>query len=232
MSCVLLTGCSSIGGVTAIDVDKEYSKAYIETERETVNESSKSATKSGEGLLYEESNKKSLSDISVSGDNSNTSGGSLTVPKRPTKQVYETETQTTSYETYAVATLEYETREETVPIETTVAESTVDYGNTPEIYYSSFGEPTSRTDINLLDVDGIKKDAYGNYIVPYSTYGNQNVGITNERGKIPYIFYYDSLGNIINPFPDELKNYKNYYELGYYTDDAGNKHLLPIIEIK
>lgn len=241
--CSTLTGCSSIIGVESIDVDKEYQKqttSQVSSSVETLEdrETQETPESSGEGLIYSEEyeTEKSLGNISVD-DGISIDNDSLEVLKAPTRATTAAPTTapttTASPETYAVATLEPSTTEAYVTAaETTVAETTRDYGETPTKYYSEFGVAVRRTDVSVPDVGGISKDSYGNYIVPFSIYGVSNSPITNERGKIPYVFYYDSLGNILNPFPDDLKKYSSYYELGTYLDSDGKKRLLPITDIK
>lgn len=241
--CITLTGCSSIIGVESIDVDKEYQKqttSQVSSSVETLEdrETHETSESSGEGLIYSEEyeTEKSLGNISVD-DGMSIDNDSLEVLKAPTRATTAAPTTapttTASPETYAVATLAPSTTESYVTeAETTVAETTRDYGETPTKYYSEFGVAVRRTDVSVPDVGGISKDSYGNYIVPFSIYGVSNSPITNERGKIPYVFYYDSLGNILNPFPDDLKKYSSYYELGTYLDSDGKKHLLPITDIK
>lgn len=241
--CSTLTGCSSIIGVESIDVDKEYQKqttSQVSSSVETLEdrETHETPESSGEGLIYSEEyeTEKSLGNISVD-DGMSIDNDSLEVLKAPTRATTAAPTTapttTASPETYAVATLEPSTTAAYVTAaETTVDETTRDYGETPTKYYSEFGVAVRRTDVSVPDVGGISKDSYGNYIVPFSIYGVSNSPITNERGKIPYVFYYDSLGNILNPFPDDLKKYSSYYELGTYLDSDGKKRLLPITDIK
>lgn len=242
--CITLTGCSSIIGVETVDIDKEYQRqttSQVQSSVETLEarETQETSESSGEGLIYSEEyeTEKSLGNISVDDGMSidNDSLGVLKAPTRATTAAPTTAAPTTTapQETYAVATLAPSTTAAYVTAaETTVAETTRDYGETPTKYYSEFGVAVRRTNVSVPDVGGISKDSYGNYIVPFSIYGVSNSPITNERGKIPYVFYYDSLGNILNPFPDDLNKYSNYYELGNYVDSDGKKHLLPITDIK
>lgn len=224
---LILTGCSTIVGIKpreSIPPKESTTVDYVEemTEEET------SSVVSGEGLV-DDGNKKSLGDISIDGENdSSLKFGQLVAPTRPTEATTTTEEYTTQeYTTQAVAALETTTQSYTEP--TTTAR---DWGDTPNMYSSSFGAPKYKTNVEVPDKEHLKKDSYGNYIIPYEMYSYSQQLPLNERGKIPYVFWYDEFGNILNPFPDELEKYKDRYELGVYKGDDKLNHLLPTVPVQ
>lgn len=224
ISCLVLTGCSTIAGIKPRETIPSQSttsaiEQYEPEETTTV--------ASGEGLIEPET-KKSLGDISIDGDGNEEDSrfGQLVVPTRPTERTTE-ETTTEAYTTQEVATIQYNTTEAYTEPSTTAR----DWGDTPNIYSSSFGQPKYKTNVEVPDKDGIKKDSYGNYIIPYEMYSYSQQLPFNERNKIPYVFWYDEYGNILNPFPDELDKYKYLYELGIYEDENKLSHLLPTVPV-
>lgn len=220
---LLLSGCSTIVGIKpreSITSAPTMETTIIETEEES------SSVSSGEGLL-DDGNKKSLGDISVDGEfDDNSKFGQLVAPTKPTETTTTEEYTTEQYTTQEPITIEETTASYTEP--TTTAR---DWGDTPNMYSSSFGTPKYKTDVNIPDKDYLKKDSFGNYIIPYEMYSYYQQLPVNERGKIPYLFWYDEYGNILNPFPDELKDYKDRYELGVYEGEDKLNHLLPTVPV-
>lgn len=220
---LLLTGCSTIVGIEpreSVTVKPTMETTIIETEEET------SSVSSGEGYIDEENNK-SLGNISIGGDIDDSSRfGQLVAPTKPTEA-----TTTQEY-----TTEEYTTQEAINLVETTTAyvepETTArDWGDTPNMYSSAFGSPKYKTNVDVPDKSHLNKDSYGNYIIPYEMYSYRQQLPVNERGKIPYVFWYDEYGNILNPFPDELKDYAHLYELGMYEDENNMSHLIPTVPV-
>ena len=220
---ILLSGCSTIAGIKPREtISSQSTTSAIEQSMPE-----ETTVASGEGLIEQET-KKSLGDISIDGESNydDSRFGQLAVPTKPTESTTHEETTTEECTTQAVATIESTTIAQTEPVTTAK-----DWGDTPNMYSSSFGSPKYRTNVEVPDKDYLKKDSCGNYIIPYEMYSYSQQLPLNERGKIPYIFWYDEYGNILNPFPDELKKYDYMYELGVYEDENDLKHLLPTIPV-
>lgn len=67
-------------------------------------------------------------------------------------------------------------------------------------------------DIELPDVSGFDKDAYGNYILSEEALTGERLPL-NSNGQIDYIFYYDSNDNVVNPMPEYYENYPEYFTM-------------------
>lgn len=222
---VSLTGCSSIVGMkstTSVSVTEASTESLLETPGD--------ASISNEDLIEEESTRVGLGDISI-GNESIDSGeqfGKLVVPTKPKETTTERETEYNNLTNAAIATLESTTERETTTAQTTA----VDWGETPTMYSGNYGSPKFKTNINVPDKSNVKRDSYGNYVIPYEMFSHKDQLPYNERGKIPYMFWYDQYGNILNPLPDELKKYEEHFELGIYVNQENNlKQLLPTVEV-
>lgn len=102
---------------------------------------------------------------------------------------------------------DYEVVEVTESTEVVLQEDVYSYKNEWEYKYP---------DIDVPDVVGIDKDAYGNYIITEDMFQNEELLPFNESGYIDYVFYYDYDGNALNPMP---KLYNDY--LFYFNQNGG-----------
>lgn len=68
-------------------------------------------------------------------------------------------------------------------------------------------------EIDLPNVDGVSKDAYGNYVITKEMFDTGSNLPLNDDGYIDYIYYYDADGNVLNPFPELYNNYLDYFGL-------------------
>lgn len=82
-----------------------------------------------------------------------------------------------------------------------------------DVYESQSEWEYKYPDIDLPDVDGIKKDAYGNYIITQEMFLSKDSLPFNESGYIDYVFYYDYNGNTLNPMPKIYNDYLYYFNL-------------------
>lgn len=65
-------------------------------------------------------------------------------------------------------------------------------------------------DIELPEIEGFKKDAYGNYVITEQMFADKMLPINND-GVIEYISYYDENGIMVNPMPSYYNNYLQYF---------------------
>lgn len=72
------------------------------------------------------------------------------------------------------------------------------------VYASSF------PDIELPEVEGYEKDAYGNYIITEEMFEYGKLPV-NEYGTIDYVMCYDENGILVNPMPYIYNNYLQYF---------------------
>lgn len=65
-------------------------------------------------------------------------------------------------------------------------------------------------DIELPEIEGFKKDVYGNYVITEQMFADKILPI-NQDGVIEYISYYDENGIMVNPMPAYYNDYLQYF---------------------
>lgn len=86
-----------------------------------------------------------------------------------------------------------------------------------EVTYPVRGDVAYRKQIDIPDVLGYDKDAYGNYIINPSDLKDNYTQLpkfTKYGYKIPYMYWYNSKGEILNPLPSMYNKYKDMFYFG------------------
>lgn len=78
------------------------------------------------------------------------------------------------------------------------------------VYNETLEYETSFPDIELPDINGYEKDAYGNYIITEEMFESGKLPV-NEYGIIDYVMCYDENGILVNPMPYIYNNYLQYF---------------------
>lgn len=78
------------------------------------------------------------------------------------------------------------------------------------VYNQTLAYASSFPNIELPEVEGYEKDAYGNYIITEEMFESGKLPV-NEYGIIDYVMCYDENGILVNPMPYIYNNYLQYF---------------------
>lgn len=84
------------------------------------------------------------------------------------------------------------------------------YANVINEYTETVSYVDRYPDTELPDMEGFKKDAYGNYVITEQMFVDKVLPI-NKDGVIEYISYFDENGIMVNPMPTYYNNYLQYF---------------------
>lgn len=84
------------------------------------------------------------------------------------------------------------------------------YANVINEYTETVSYIDRYPDTELPDMEGFKKDAYGNYVITEQMFIDKVLPI-NKDGVIEYISYFDENGIMVNPMPTYYNNYLQYF---------------------
>lgn len=84
------------------------------------------------------------------------------------------------------------------------------YANVINEYTETVSYVDRYPDTELPDMEGFKKDAYGNYVITEQMFIDKVLPI-NKDGVIEYISYFDENGIMVNPMPTYYNNYLQYF---------------------
>lgn len=218
-------------GLGAFDFDDLPGLSDKKETTSSSDKSSTSASSTAESSISESSTVESSTSSTEASRQGSLTGSVLagTVAETAEQLEMTTEEETTTYAMTAEETKESETEEskvsDLVPVSdedtTYVMKQQIGaYSKNVDVQYTERGNVAYKRDIVIPDVIGFDKDAYENYIINPELFKNGQTKLPKFSYygyKIPYLYWYDIRGKLLNPLPIEYSLYRNMF---YFADDA------------